>query len=187
MAFVGAGIAGQERTSIVNFTPGNKPKAKPFMSQGSREAMIWPEAIKHRRAIRALQRNYETRSKYLESKIAREKQATDPDVRDQYETSFRDLVVAREIFQFEVAKRETEFLVRQAQWLLIPVPEPPDQWDQHHTESTSGYFLTLEGRRDLRNRIREERRLRLEPVTIWLSLVIGVIGGLTGLISVLRD
>jgi len=144
--------------------------------------MYWLEAIRHRRAISALQRDHERYANDMNEKIRAAEKAKD---RDTYDALVSDYLNEGDLFENEVARRETRFLVKEARRYMIPVPpaKEGERWEKSNVDER--LYLTFAAMRDLRNGIREERRLRAEPVTIWLPLAIGLVGAITGLVSVL--
>lgn len=143
----------------------------------------WLEAIRHRRAISRLQREHERYSDEIHEKIEAAEKAKE---RDEYDHLVSDYLNEEDLFQNEIASRETKFLTREARRYMIPVPpaKEGEGWERDRIDGR--LYLTFAAMRDLRNSIREERRLRAEPVTIWLPLAIGLIGAATGLAAVLH-
>lgn len=88
----------------------------------------------------------------------------------------------------------TRQLRRQAARLRIPIPlihaedgAISDQWYQG--DQTGGWYLTLSGIRALREEIRHELKARHEhrvQLVVWLSAITGIIGAITGLVSVVQ-
>ena len=83
-------------------------------------------------------------------------------------------------------------LLRRARRLRVPIPH---RRNEDGTEShewyvgaqTGGWYLTTIGIRALREEIRQESKARHESraqLVVWLSVVTGMIGALTGLIAV---
>lgn len=147
-----------------------------------RGSTYWLEAIRHRRAISRLQQDYERYSDEVHKKIDAAEKARD---RETYDGLVSEYLNEQDLFENEIARRETQFLTREARRYLIPVPPAKEGqgWEKNNIDGR--LYLTFAAMRDLRNRIREERRLRAEPVTIWLPLAIGLIGAITGLASIL--
>ena len=84
---------------------------------------------------------------------------------------------------------QSNHLVRLARRYVLPVP-PLDQkhegWEK--SESTDEWQLTLKAFIELRNAVRTERKARREAWQshiVGVSAVTGLVGGLTGLISVI--
>lgn len=87
----------------------------------------------------------------------------------------------------------TERLVRQAQRLEIPIPPrlfPAGSDEGEHWvlgRVTGTYYLKDEARWGLLNKIRAEKNERRTPFITWITLLIGLVGALTGLVSVLHE
>jgi hypothetical protein len=145
--------------------------------------MYWLDAYRHRRKVTAILQAQEDFSQEFREKIKAAEKAKD---RDTYDGLVSEMFFETDLSDNEVARLETTFLTREARRYMIPVPplKESDAWEESSVDAR--HYLTFAAMRDLRNRIREERRLRAEPVTIWLPLAIGLIGAVTGLVSVLR-
>ncbi|AGA85206.1 hypothetical protein GFL09_13505 [Pseudomonas stutzeri] len=85
----------------------------------------------------------------------------------------------------------TEYWMIEADRLGVPLPDRDDRtfWGRVEFDSDprEPRYLTDAGIRIVRADIREERRQRREPVTFWSSIMIGVVGALTGLASVIPN
>ena len=91
----------------------------------------------------------------------------------------------------EMESDRSERLLRKARSLDIDPPTPiprsgkledaDDNWDL----GSFDWVLTRQGRRALRKEIREEQKERRESRLFWASLGFGLIGALTGLLSVI--
>jgi hypothetical protein len=84
----------------------------------------------------------------------------------------------------------TDRLLRKARLLEIPIPPRELGADEaegpHWILGNSGiYYLKLEARWELRRKIRAELDERERRFVTWITLLIGLIGALTGLVSVL--
>lgn len=85
----------------------------------------------------------------------------------------------------------TRFLRFQADRLEVDFPNTADQtmfgrveWDDDESEP---YYLTDLGLRLAQERIRAEKKHRREVVAFWIASVVGFIGAITGMISVLKN
>jgi hypothetical protein len=77
----------------------------------------------------------------------------------------------------------TRYLIAKAEKMSLPTPsrtEGDGLW-----ESTYTPYLTNKGITEVRKTIREEQKQRLELVSHWAAIIIGVIGAITGLIAVI--
>lgn len=88
----------------------------------------------------------------------------------------------------EIESLKTGRLIAHAERLMLPTPavNHPDEdgpWDfEMHTGMR---YLTREAMVILRRQIREEIHERRQTVSFWITGLVGVIGALTGLLSVL--
>ena len=78
---------------------------------------------------------------------------------------------------------QTRYLCQEADRLIVTIPDIHDQnmW----IEDGDRRFLTREGFAQLRSGIRAERKARAERFVIWAPSVIGILGALIGLVSLL--
>lgn len=80
----------------------------------------------------------------------------------------------------------TNYLRSLAHKLDVPFPwweERSELWTQ--TKPSSTHVLNTDGKHEVRKRIREEKRARREPFLAWAGWLVGILGALTGLASVL--
>ncbi|MGC2459250.1 MAG: hypothetical protein WA435_14785 [Gallionellaceae bacterium] len=87
----------------------------------------------------------------------------------------------------EMIRLTSSHYVRLANRMLIPVPEFKTEggaWME--SEQTGLYHLTPQAVHELRATIRAEKKARREEWTIWLALMTGVIGALSGLIAIIK-
>ena len=79
----------------------------------------------------------------------------------------------------------TNYLNRRIKEFGVPLPgfNNEEYW---HKDFGSSYYLTDRGKHEANRRIRQELKERRDPIIQILAILIGVIGALTGLISVLR-
>jgi hypothetical protein len=101
-----------------------------------------------------------------------------------------DLNRQMDLYDTGVEYLKTTYYESQCNKLGIPIPDKNDNvqyykfnFDDHEGEV---YILKDKGFHDLRNQIREERKYFRDIFGFYLSLLIGVIGALTALVSVLR-
>lgn len=78
----------------------------------------------------------------------------------------------------------TRRLVAEAERRGLPVPQDASSWIEPDEWANHGRYLTKEARTSLKRAIRDDFR---QGVTWWFGLLIGLIGALTGLISVYKD
>lgn len=120
---------------------------------------------------------------FIESKLGKEIAAAKFGVeRDRLEGQLSWEV---EIPMHEIDRIRTRRLLRKADRLSVPIPTMSDDghlWRRSHQLGT--YALTTEGYAEVRRSIRAEKRERREGALAWAGLFIGVLGALTGLLSV---
>jgi hypothetical protein len=101
----------------------------------------------------------------------------------------REKINSDERIDLEEANEEISFvttshLVQEAQRLIVPIP-PRDNGEYWYIDNTFGHsHLTTAGVIKLRSDIRAERKARRELPMSLLPMLIGVIGALTGLLSI---
>lgn len=86
---------------------------------------------------------------------------------------------------------QTKYYYNICQNLLIPIPNRDDKnlYYQYNFDDDEGerYILTSMGFHHVRKLIREERKERREAVGYWATIIIGIIGALTGLASIIKS
>lgn len=146
--------------------------------------MAWlPAWARYRRDLAALNRKRSdidnSYSKDLE--IARKNHEPPDKIRSIQESRRWELLYADD----EIMELSSRRLLDAARKLLIPVPEfNEENWEE--SSVTGGRFLTRQGMQELRRSIREEHKARREGHLVWGSALVGLIGALTGLASVLK-
>jgi hypothetical protein len=107
---------------------------------------------------------------------------------DAFERISHDHHYEQKLAEDELNKLMHEYLVRQANRLLVPVPPFEDKGGAWMESSLrGGWHLTPEAMHVLRAAIRAERRARREEWLMWvplLALVVGVISSVTALVAV---
>ena len=71
--------------------------------------------------------------------------------------------------------------------LIVSIPKMQDETYWEFSHYTGGYFLTTEGINEVRKRIRQERKDRCDLVLAWIPAVVGIMGGLIGLVAVIKN
>jgi hypothetical protein len=86
---------------------------------------------------------------------------------------------------------QTEYFRNKADVLNVPMPDPSDkgmydsvEWDDDPQQPK---YLTDKGVRSIKAAVREEEKHRREATGYWFGIVVGIIGALTGLISILKN
>jgi hypothetical protein len=83
----------------------------------------------------------------------------------------------------------TQFLVSEAARLVVPLPSLEDKELWTHWGSgapNEEHVLTIKGINELRAAIRVEQKARAERFLVWVPGVVGILGALIGLVSVLK-
>lgn len=114
---------------------------------------------------------------------------TDPRHRYDEESSLHsDYSAISDQYDDEIQQITSIYFLKQAERLLIPKPpfstKGPD-WME--SQITGLYRLAPDALHELRSRVRIEWKERREVSFMWLAAVTGIIGTLTGLVSVLRS
>lgn len=114
-----------------------------------------------------------------------------PNLSDDFDSGQFNDYIRREdqVYQWKMLI-QTEYFRNKADILNVPMPDPSDkelydtvEWDDDPKQPK---YLTDKGALAIRSAIREEEKHRREAFGYWFGIVVGVIGALTGLISVLK-
>jgi hypothetical protein len=86
----------------------------------------------------------------------------------------------------QVETAHSQFLCKRASRLIIPLPkfDDSDMWEDFH-DGSGRHHLTETGINALRAAIRAERKARLDMFLMWVPGIVGILGALIGLVSVL--
>ena len=90
------------------------------------------------------------------------------------------------IIDGELIYLKTRYLISIAEKMSLPTPrlnEKDGMWEESHY--TNKWQLTNKGITEIRKLIRQERKEKLELVSHWATILIGIIGAITGLIAVI--
>jgi hypothetical protein len=94
---------------------------------------------------------------------------------------------AGEYFEYQnaVYKAHTRYLTSKAYRLIVAIPTSSDEgmWEEDHGDGRR--YLTEKGIGALRAAIRAEQKARVEMFLMWMPGVVGILGALIGLASVL--
>ena len=88
-------------------------------------------------------------------------------------------------FQDDVRKVHCEYLLQEAQRLLVPSPDVSDAtiWDTAGNRT----WLTEKGINHMRAAVRAEKKARAELFVMWMPGIVGILGALIGLASILMS
>ncbi len=82
---------------------------------------------------------------------------------------------------------KTQYLISIADKLSLPTPPITEKEEGWEESGFSGrHVLTNKGITELRSLIRQEKRERYELIFRWVSILIGLIGAIIGLVAVLN-
>jgi hypothetical protein len=88
-------------------------------------------------------------------------------------------------YQDEITSLVTDHLRQKARKLMLPLPNYSDEESWEQSKFSNRYILTEKGIFDLKTKIRNEQKEILQLYLPWLTLIVGVIGALTGLFAVI--
>lgn len=142
------------------------------------------EATCHRWKLRKLHSAIECLEKELDPKIEKAASLKDWEQRDGLISCF---FFERGIIDDEIRKLESDYFIKLANKLLIPIPKheyESEAWE--HTEDGRS-CLSITALTELRSSVRKELKERDEHMLMWATGITGVIGALIGLVSVIFD
>ncbi len=89
----------------------------------------------------------------------------------------------------EIHYLQQRYLISKATKMLLQIPpviseEKGGRWEQSNV--TGKWQLTNEGMRELRQNIRTEQKESTELLARWITVIIGLIGALTGLVAIIK-
>ena len=117
-------------------------------------------------------------------------QAKKEDNNEKRDRLIDEFLMELDLINDKINMLESERIQKEAERLGIPVPPLSDKesWEKGFQPNT--VFLGVKVRLQLRSGIRKERREQWEGRTLWISgllgLIIGLIGAITALVSVLK-
>lgn len=85
----------------------------------------------------------------------------------------------------DVYRAHTDYLMTEAHRLIIPTPDYWDNKDRWEDRQIGTRYLTKKAINELRSAIRAEKKARAERFLIWIPGVVGILGTLIGLVSIL--
>ena len=88
----------------------------------------------------------------------------------------------------EIARLKTQYTISKAEKMSLPTPSVTDKdglWEMGNY--TRKWCLTNKGITEMRREIRKERKEILELWSHWATILIGLIGAVTGLIAVIMS
>ncbi|MGJ5175269.1 hypothetical protein ACQR16_10150 [Bradyrhizobium oligotrophicum] len=139
--------------------------------------------LQFRRKLRKLERDQRSEEKGYEERIAEAKKrgAKGEEISD-IDQEGLSLYFH---YQDEIQQLHSSYLISQARRLFIPAPPLNDKamWDHDIGDRV---FLSEQGINQLRAAIRVEKKARAEFVLMWVPGLVGILGTLIGLASILK-
>jgi len=92
------------------------------------------------------------------------------------------------VIEDEIAHLKTQYIISKAEKMSLPTPSVTDKdglWEMGNY--TRKWCLTNKGITEMRREIRKERKEILELWSHWATILIGLIGAVTGLIAVIMS
>lgn len=90
------------------------------------------------------------------------------------------------LIEDKIAHLKTQYLISKAEKMSLPTPSVTDKDGLYEISNyTRKWCLTNKGISEIRKLIRQERKEKLELWSHWATILIGVIGAVTGLIAVI--
>jgi hypothetical protein len=137
------------------------------------------EAVKYRWQLRKLNKKYGELSKFHAEKEAEAKSSNDKEMLRAEAGS--EIVPILE----DIDSLQTKRFCQLANKLLVPIPvrSNKEMWCEKHY--SYGRTLTDKGIWEIKKLIRQEKKERREGFIVWLAVLTGIIGAITGLAAVL--
>ena len=139
--------------------------------------------LQFRKKLRKLERDQRAEEKGYDAKIAEAKKrgAKGDEIADINQEGMSFYFH----YQDEIQRLHSDYLISQARRMFIPVPSLQDKtvWEQ---DSADRVYLNEAGINQLRATIRAEKKARAEFVLMWVPGLVGILGALIGLASVLK-
>jgi hypothetical protein len=137
--------------------------------------------LKYRWSLYKLTKDRDKTRKHYSKKIdeAQKKKAY-----DERESLIHEAMEVTGFINDDISYLITQNLRSKAEKLLLPFPTSNELWEQ--SPRTGKRFLTNEGIIEIRTKIRKEQRKRREKIAFWISILIGLIGALTGFMAVIK-
>jgi hypothetical protein len=88
------------------------------------------------------------------------------------------------VLLYKIRELLSDYLISEAYRLFIPLPNW-DKQDQAGNGDTAKYVLNRDAINELRSAIRAERKARAERFLMWVPGIVGILGALIGLVSIL--
>jgi hypothetical protein len=139
------------------------------------------ERIKYRYRLCKLKRSEKRTKKIYDSHI---KKAQNDDEKQSVISEAMFFIGEEDL---KIRKLHTDYLRQVANNLIVPLPEFKDEsiWENVNSLGIM-YILTPKGVYELKRLIRNEKKEKREVIFNWITLLIGLLGAIIGVISVLR-
>jgi hypothetical protein len=89
------------------------------------------------------------------------------------------------VLLYKIRETLSDYLISEAYRLFIPLPDW-DKQDKAGSSDTVKYVLTRDAINELRSAIRAEKKARVERFLMWVPGIVGILGALIGLVSLLK-
>lgn len=132
--------------------------------------------FKHHMELRSLQKMRDETNKEFEKALEDAAEDGHQEIWDGYRPQFAELDDA-------ISSLTTDYYIREANRLMIPAPDHPDEKYWNESRFSGCYVLTLEGLAKLRSEVRHEKKERFDRAQMIFTLSIGLMGALIGLVS----
>lgn len=141
------------------------------------------EDVRYRRRLRKLRLQRDRALEEPSKKIAEAEAAQDKDGADGW---LADYFFTRDEYDDLIDSLVTSVLVSKAERYMLPIPDyhAEDMWRESKTELRARY-LTVAGIAQVRTLILEHEKYERERIGFWMTLIIGVLGAISGVIGVL--
>lgn len=140
--------------------------------------------IQYRRKLRKLYQQRKNTNEYFKTEIAKAK--ANNESREKIQEIDHEAYFELQQLDEEMRMLATRYLGKEANKLMVPMPEQEDDsmWKKSGILANR-YFLTTKGINTIRAEIRKEKNERFELFFKYTSLIIGILGTLTALFSVI--
>lgn len=132
------------------------------------------EELCYRWALRKFLKDYDLLSKSYEASNYEEPKEDEPDIRRSHEREFYHQTVMIDGFR-------SQYLVRQAYFHHVPIPEKDEDWEQPRFASER--YLTAEAATRLRTAIRAEQKSNWDYWANRVTLSLALVGSIFGVLA----
>ncbi len=143
--------------------------------------MMWLEDAKFRRQLAKLQKTKRKIDDHYDLKISEARDAKEWELEEMHASEmFHEL----DMVEADIRWLQHRYVTRQAEQLLVPVPKFSTKSESWLKSDFDGRWRLTDDALDvLGQRVRQERRERVELLFLWPSAFIGFVGGIVGIVS----